>query len=136
MAVALVFGGHAELTKPVDDYYSEGALSVKTDYENDVVRISDWNYSDGNVAVHLDPVRRGKTFVTIYNHDEPMTFLAVYVHADGIGAKTKSYFWINAFISEFVATMYSERKQHMTVLGILLIILLAMVILLYLAMHV
>lgn len=31
---------------------------------------------------------------------------------EGIGSKTKSYFWINAFIREFIGTLYSERKKH------------------------
>ena len=31
---------------------------------------------------------------------------------EGIGAKTKSYFWINAFIREFIATLYTEKKKH------------------------
>ncbi len=35
------------------------------------------------------------------------------IRTEGIGAKTKSYFWINAFIREFVATLYSEVKSHL-----------------------
>ena len=31
---------------------------------------------------------------------------------EGIGSKTKSYFWINAFIREFIGTLYSEKKKH------------------------
>lgn len=31
---------------------------------------------------------------------------------DGIGSKTKTYFWINAFIREFIGTLYYERKKH------------------------
>ncbi len=31
---------------------------------------------------------------------------------EGMGSKTKSYFWINAFIREFIGTLYSERKKH------------------------
>ena len=31
---------------------------------------------------------------------------------DGIGSKTKAYFWINAFIREFIGTLYYERKKH------------------------
>ena len=32
---------------------------------------------------------------------------------EGIGAKTKSYFWGNAFIREFIATLVSEKKRHL-----------------------
>lgn len=28
------------------------------------------------------------------------------IHMEGIGAGTKSYFWINAFISEFIAALH------------------------------
>ena len=31
---------------------------------------------------------------------------------EGIGAGTKRYFWINAFIREFVATLHYEKKEH------------------------
>ena len=31
---------------------------------------------------------------------------------DGIGSKTQAYFWINAFIREFIGTLYYERKKH------------------------
>ncbi|MBQ3386319.1 MAG: YdcF family protein [Eggerthellaceae bacterium] len=35
---------------------------------------------------------------------------------EGIGAPTKSYFWINAFVREFIATLYEERKVHLVVI--------------------
>lgn len=38
------------------------------------------------------------------------------IDAEGIGAKTKSYFWINAFIREFIATIFSEKKKHIAVM--------------------
>ena len=34
------------------------------------------------------------------------------IFMEGIGAKTKAYFWINAFIREFIATLVSEKKKH------------------------
>lgn len=30
------------------------------------------------------------------------------IHAEGIGSRTHSYFWINAFVREFIATVYAE----------------------------
>lgn len=36
---------------------------------------------------------------------------------EGIGARTKTYFWVNAFIREFVATIFTERKRHLAVIG-------------------
>lgn len=38
------------------------------------------------------------------------------IKIEGIGAKTKSYFLINAFIREFIATMYSEKKKHFIII--------------------
>ena len=35
---------------------------------------------------------------------------------EGIGARTKSYFWINAFIREFIATLHYERRSHIRML--------------------
>ena len=35
---------------------------------------------------------------------------------EGIGAKTKPYFWVNAFIREFIATVYNEKKKHISVI--------------------
>ena len=49
------------------------------------------------------------------------------LHAQGIGSPTKSYFWLNAFIREFIATMYAERKRHFLAVLVLLLILLDMV---------
>lgn len=34
------------------------------------------------------------------------------IPAEGIGAKTKTYFWINAFIREFIAALHYEKKSH------------------------
>ena len=38
------------------------------------------------------------------------------IKIEGIGAKTKSYFWINAFIREFIATLNTEKRNHMRVM--------------------
>ena len=37
------------------------------------------------------------------------------IYMEGIGAKTRSYFWINAFIREFIATLQNEKKKHFTI---------------------
>ena len=55
---------------------------------------------------------------------------------EGIGSKTKAYFWINAFIREFIGTLYKERKKHILVFGILMIVILLMVIVTYLSNNV
>ena len=53
------------------------------------------------------------------------------IAAEGIGSRTKSYFWINAFIREFVAVLYEEKKAHARVLGMLCVMIFCMVGLLY-----
>ena len=55
------------------------------------------------------------------------------IRAEGIGSKTKKYFWINAFVREFIATIYRERKKHLIVTGTLILINLACVILLFMS---
>ena len=41
---------------------------------------------------------------------------------EGIGAKTKAYFWVNAFIREFIATIVSRKKSHIFVILVLFMI--------------
>ena len=48
------------------------------------------------------------------------------IDMEGIGAKTRSYFWINAFIREFIATLTAEKKKHFMILGIFALILFLM----------
>ena len=44
------------------------------------------------------------------------------IEIEGIGAKTKSYYWVNAFIREFVAILKSEKKSHIKILIALIIL--------------
>ena len=44
------------------------------------------------------------------------------LYIDGIGSKTKTYYWINAFIREFAATLVSERKKHIKTIIVLMIL--------------
>lgn len=46
---------------------------------------------------------------------------------EGIGSKTKVYFWINAFIREFVGTLYFERKKHLIVFILMMLTLMIMI---------
>ncbi len=52
---------------------------------------------------------------------------------EGIGSKTKSYFWINAFIREFIGTLYSEKKSHIITIIIINLILIFMILITYIA---
>jgi uncharacterized SAM-binding protein YcdF (DUF218 family) len=55
------------------------------------------------------------------------------VRMEGVGGKTKRYFWLNAFIREFIATMVSQKKIHLAVLALLLAITAISVVIQYLA---
>ena len=55
------------------------------------------------------------------------------VDAEGIGSPTKSYFWINAFIREFIATMVSERKTHIAAIAALILTVIVMAFIVYLS---
>ena len=42
------------------------------------------------------------------------------IYAEGVGSRTRSYFWVNAFIREFVATLAEERKKHLRIIAVLI----------------
>ncbi|MBQ1306555.1 MAG: YdcF family protein [Erysipelotrichaceae bacterium] len=52
---------------------------------------------------------------------------------EGIGSKTKAYFWINAFIREFIGTLYYERKKHIAYFVLIAFFILLMISITYAA---
>lgn len=52
---------------------------------------------------------------------------------EGVGSPTKRYFWINAFVREFVATLVSERKKHVLMTAVMALLIAAMVVIRYLS---
>ncbi len=44
------------------------------------------------------------------------------IRAEGIGSRTRRYFWLNAFIREFIATVYYNIKTHVLVMAVLMLI--------------
>ena len=50
-----------------------------------------------------------------------------WLYFEWIWAKTKRYFWINAFIREFVWTLYSERKKHVKIIIWIILFLILMI---------
>ena len=55
------------------------------------------------------------------------------VKIEGIGSKTKAYFWINAFIREYIGTLYNEKKKHITIFIVIIIYIILLLILLYIS---
>ena len=49
------------------------------------------------------------------------------IYAEGIGGRTKRYFWVNAFVREFIATVFSERRTHFKVFGVIAVLIVLMV---------
>ncbi|MBQ6266706.1 MAG: YdcF family protein [Clostridia bacterium] len=39
---------------------------------------------------------------------------------EGVGSTTKRYFWVNAFIREFIATLVSQKRRHLQVIAMLI----------------
>ena len=52
---------------------------------------------------------------------------------EGIGSPTKRYFWLNAFVREFIATLISERNKHILIVSALVLLILSAVIVKYLS---
>ena len=52
---------------------------------------------------------------------------------EGLGSKTKPYFWINAFIREFIGTLYSEKKKHIIIFILIIIFMTLMIYMTYLS---
>ena len=55
------------------------------------------------------------------------------IKMEGIGSKTKAYFWINAFIREFIGTLYSEKKKHILFFLMIVLLIIFMVLVTYFA---
>ena len=52
---------------------------------------------------------------------------------EGIGSKTKMYFMINAFIREFIGTLYAEKKKHIMVFSLIVVLLIIMLSITYIS---
>ena len=53
---------------------------------------------------------------------------------EGIGAGTKSYFWINAFISEFIAALHYDKRNHIQSFILILVCVLPLEVITYLSL--
>ena len=53
------------------------------------------------------------------------------MHAEGVGSRTKRYFWINAFVREFIASLAAEKKRHLAAGALLVLFNVLMVWLIY-----
>ena len=76
------------------------------------------------IRTHTSVKDPGIAFATTNYHVFRAGLLAdrLNIKAEGIGSRTKSYFWVNAFIREFIATVYYNYKTHLLVLAVLMMI--------------
>ena len=57
------------------------------------------------------------------------------MQTEGIGSGTRSYFWINAFIREFIATLNTGWKKHLNVVLVLTVLSFLLAAILYLSVR-
>ena len=55
------------------------------------------------------------------------------IRIEGIGSKTKRYYWLNAFVREFIATIVTEKRTHILMAIVLILINLIGSILMYIS---
>ena len=53
------------------------------------------------------------------------------IRTAGIGSRTKRYFWVNAFIREFIGTLYAERKRHIKIVLLMIVLIFLMALILF-----
>ena len=53
------------------------------------------------------------------------------IDCEGMGSKTKWYFYVNALIREFIANLFSQRKQHFALITSINIVIFVLVIIGY-----
>ena len=90
-------------------------------------------FSKNKMCEHFGSDGYKVAFSTTNYHVFRTSMLAIQngLNAEGIGAKTKSYFWINAFVREFIATVVTEKLTHLKVILILILINIISVLLMY-----
>lgn len=97
-------------------------------------------YENLRNSINIIKEKSGKTspkiaFATTNYHVFRAGLLAarLRIKAEGIGSKTKSYYWINAFIREFIATVYYKLRTHILILAVLMMINVAVTLMTYIS---
>ncbi len=98
-AAFVIFRG-GTYTVTVDAAGSAAAedYDILTDHGESILKIADKRISGGKLKITMKS------------------------RAQGTGSRTKAYFWINAFIREFIATLYAQRKKHIKVIALIFIL--------------
>ena len=110
--------------------------------EDKIIKEDDSTSTEENVKLAMDKMRDNfgsdgykAAFATTNYHVFRTGMLAdkMGLKAEGIGSRTKAYFWINAFVREFIATVVKEKKTHIKVALILLAVNIISVLMLYIS---
>ena len=130
-----------------DEIISEGEAIKRYLLENGIsedkiIKEDDSTSTEENVKLAMDKMRDNfgsdgykAAFATTNYHVFRTGMLAdkMGLKAEGIGSRTKAYFWINAFVREFIATVVKEKKTHIKVALILLAVNVISVLMLYIS---
>lgn len=130
-----------------DEIISEGEAIKRYLLENGIsedkiIKEDDSTSTEENVKLAMDKMRDNfgsdgykAAFATTNYHVFRTGMLAdkMGLKAEGIGSRTKAYFWINAFVREFIATVVKEKKTHIKVALILLAVNIISVLMLYIS---
>ncbi len=130
-----------------DEIISEGEAIKRYLLENGIsedkiIKEDDSASTEENVKLAMDKMRDNfgsdgykAAFATTNYHVFRTGMLAdkMGLKAEGIGSSTKAYFWINAFVREFIATVVKEKKTHIKVALILLAVNIISVLMLYIS---
>ena len=130
-----------------DEIISEGEAIKRYLLENGIsedkiIKEDDSASTEENVKLAMDKMRDNfgsdgykAAFATTNYHVFRTGMLAdkMGLKAEGIGSRTKAYFWINAFVREFIATVVKEKKTHIKVALILLAVNIISVLMLYIS---
>ena len=133
--------------KGTDEVLSEGEaikryLLEQGIPERDILAETDSTTTEENFKFSYDLIRKthGSDYFTVAfstsNYHVFRSGMLAYnlgIRTEGIGAKTKSYFWINAFVREYIATIATERNTNIKVASILLLINLVGTLLMYIS---
>ena len=94
----------------------------------------------------IENMRFSKNIIEDINKDAKVSFATTNYHVfrsgvianeqglecEGIGSKTKWYFYTNALIREFIANLVQERRKHIT---LLILINISLIILIFIGKH-
>ncbi len=130
-----------------DEIISEGEAIKRYLLENGIsedkiIKEDDSTSTEENVKLAMDKMRDNfgsdgykAAFATTNYHVFRTGMLAdkMGLKTEGIGSRTKAYFWINAFVREFIATVVKEKKTHIKVALILLAVNVISVLMLYIS---